>query len=70
MAENPIDKVINRQTKLLNPEEASKILRVSVNTLKSWRCTGKENVPYIKIGSKVLYPEEDLFDWLQKKKVA
>jgi len=43
----------------LLPAEAAEKLRMSVNTLAHWRCTG-EGPKYIKFGRKVLYPLKEL----------
>ena len=46
--------------KLITPTEASKILGVTEETLSVWRCTKRYPLPYVKIGGKVMYQEEDL----------
>lgn len=65
-----IDKIINSKPKHLTPDEAAEILRVKKQTLAMWRCTKKEAIPYLKIGGKVFYREQDLVDWMDKKRVA
>jgi len=42
-------------TEEVDPEVATQITGVKVNTLASWRCTKKEIIPFCKIGSKVRY---------------
>lgn len=41
--------------KLIAPAEAAEKLGVKEQTLAVWRCTGRYDIPYIKIGSKVMY---------------
>lgn len=41
--------------KLLTRREAAELLRVKPQTLASWAVTGRYELPYIKIGGKVLY---------------
>ena len=45
---------------LLTQDEAARLLGVSPRTLATWRCLGRYNLPYVKIGSRVLYRPEDI----------
>jgi len=45
---------------LLSPSAVSTMLDVKVGTLAVWRCNGKYNLPYVKIGSRVMYRAEDV----------
>ena len=36
---------------LLLPEEAASLLRVEPGTLAAWRSTGRQDLPYLKLGS-------------------
>ena len=65
-----MDKIINNKPKQLTPDEAAAIVGVSKQTMAAWRCTKKENIPYYKIDGKVFYREQDLIDWMDKKRVA
>ncbi len=49
---------------LMEPEEAASFLRSTVKTLAKWRSTGENNVPYRKLGKKVLYSRSDLGKYL------
>ena len=40
---------------LVGAKKAAELLNVSVGTLAVWRCTGRVNLPYIKIGRSVKY---------------
>ena len=46
--------------RLLAPDEAAEILGVSPGTLTVWRSTGRVNLTYVKIGSRVKYRPEDI----------
>lgn len=61
---------IIKKTDLLTTDEAAEMVGVKPGTLVNWRCTKKENIPYIKIGSKVFYKEKDILDWVDQKRVA
>lgn len=54
---------------LIDPKECAKLLKTDERTLAVWRCTKKVNIPYIKIGSKVLYDLDDLDAYLREHKV-
>ena len=50
--------------KLLKPEQVAELLQTTPNTLAVWRCTRRINLPYVKIGKKVLYDEEQVLAFL------
>lgn len=47
-------------SQLLNESQAAQVLGIAPNTLAVWRCTGRYNLPYIKIGRLVRYRAGDL----------
>lgn len=52
---------------LLTPEEISKILNVKLSTIYKWTHMG--TIPFIKIGKLIRFREEDIKEWVEKKKV-
>lgn len=52
---------------LLSPMEASLLLGVSIDTLSVWRCTGRYNLPFVKVGRLVKYRKKDIDIWLEKR---
>lgn len=48
------------RSELLTRREAATYLGVSEQTLAIWKCTGRYNLPYIKIGRLVKYKKADL----------
>ncbi|MBX9948735.1 MAG: helix-turn-helix domain-containing protein [Candidatus Obscuribacterales bacterium] len=48
------------RSELLTRREAAAYLGVSEQTLAIWKCTGRYNLPYIKIGRLVKYKLSDL----------
>jgi len=52
---------------LLTPEEISKILNVKLSTIYKWTHMG--TIPFIKIGKLIRFKEEDIMEWVEKKKV-
>ena len=53
--------------KLLSPVEAAEILGTTPKTLAVWRCTKRHNLPYVKVGKKVLYREEDILSFIEAR---
>jgi hypothetical protein len=45
----------NTQDSLITPNDVAQLLGVTKGTLQVWRSTGRYNLPYIKIGKKVMY---------------
>jgi len=45
---------------LLTRREAAQYLGVAEQTLAIWKCTGRYNLPYVKIGRLVKYRKADL----------
>lgn len=45
---------------LLTPPEAAAYIGVTENTLSVWRCVGRYNIPFIKVGRLVKYRKSSL----------
>ncbi|MEW6132072.1 MAG: helix-turn-helix domain-containing protein [Pseudomonadota bacterium] len=54
-------------TDLIDEREAAQILNVAPGTLSVWRCTGRYNLPYVKIGRLVRYSRKALDAWLSSR---
>lgn len=52
---------------LLSPKELSRLIDISVGTLAVWRAKKTYEIPYTKIGNKVMYPVADINKWLQSR---
>jgi excisionase family DNA binding protein len=67
-SQSAISAVIQDQSKsLFTPKEASEYLGVSQDTMSVWRCVGRYNIPFIKVGRLVKYRKSDLDAWLEKR---
>lgn len=57
---------------LLTPSEAASMLDVTPGTLAVWRCTQRylEDLPYIKIGSKVRYRRSAVSRFIERRTVC
>jgi predicted site-specific integrase-resolvase len=51
---------------LLNETRAAKHLGLAPNTLAGWRCSGKVDLPFIKIGRNIRYRLDDIEAFLQR----
>ncbi len=60
---------MNAISRLLNSDEVSELLGVRKGTLSYWRCTGRYNLPYVKIGRLVMYKAKDVNDFIQRRTV-
>ena len=56
----------NMETNYLNLDTICKILNLSKSTVYAY--VGKNQIPYIKLGGKLLFPENDLTEWLNTMK--
>jgi len=52
---------------LLTPVETGAILGVALQTLSTWRCTGRYDLKFIKSGRKVFYKAGDLRAFLERR---
>jgi Helix-turn-helix domain len=57
------------ETRLLTPHQTRERLGVSIGTLAVWRCTRRYNLPFVRVGSKVMYREEDVERFISSRRV-
>ena len=55
---------------LLSNEEAAYYIGVRRETLDAWRCTGRQQIPHIKVGRLVKYRKSDLDAWLETRRIT
>jgi excisionase family DNA binding protein len=60
--QNPVtgSAILAGSADLLTPEEAAAFLKTEARTLAVWRCTGRYQLRYVKIGRHVRYKRADL----------
>lgn len=51
---------------LLKPKEAADYIGFTAGTLAVWRCTGRHNLRFVKIGRTIFYPKSGLDAFLLK----
>lgn len=54
---------------LLSTKQTAHILGLSIDTLNVWRSTGRYNLPFVKIGSKVMYRLSDVEQYIENNTV-
>ena len=59
----------DRPPSLLKPADAAAFLGVAAGTLSVWRCVHRYDLPYLKIGRKVMYSESDLLAFLASRRI-
>jgi hypothetical protein len=76
MPENSISNVEKKMRQLshllypvMDEHKAAEFLGVKVQTLRNWRHVRK-GPPYLKIGSRVLYLENDLYEYRNSKRIV
>lgn len=52
---------------LLTPDEVADYLGVTTHTLSVWRSEGRYNLPFVKVGRLVRYPEEGVLRFLEER---
>jgi excisionase family DNA binding protein len=52
---------------LMTPQETAGCLRVSEDTLATWRCSGRQNLPFVKVGSLVRYRRADVETYVHRR---
>lgn len=55
--------------RLLNEDEAAERLNIEPSTLSKWRCTRRYPLPYVKVGRRVFYREDDLAAYIEANTV-
>tara|TARA_R110002072_G_scaffold302405_2_gene485188 strand:- start:2403 stop:2747 length:345 start_codon:yes stop_codon:yes gene_type:complete len=63
----PVSLLYLEDDALVEPEVASYELKIATTTLSVWRCTGREHLPYVKIGRLVRYRVGDLREFKRSR---
>lgn len=50
--------------RLQNSLNAADYIGIPANTLQHWRTTGAQQIPFIKVGRRIMYRISDLDEWL------
>lgn len=59
--------IVNRTRELLDERQAAEYLTLSAGTLSVWRSTGRYEIPFVKIGSRVRYKRAELEKWIESR---
>lgn len=52
---------------LLSRQQASEYLGVAIGTLAAWACSGRYDLPLVRVGRLVRYRKTDLDVWLESR---
>lgn len=68
----PLPLLNNKQSNdpLLTSSEASIYIGVTANTLSVWRCVGRYNIPFVKVGRLVRYRKSELDAFIERRTVS
>jgi hypothetical protein len=55
-------------TRLLNPRETAELLGRTEGTLAVWRCTRRYDLPFLKIGARVMYHPDDVMAFIAARR--
>lgn len=62
---------MNPNLEILVPrKKAAVMLGVKAQTLAAWACTKRVNLPFVKIGGRVMYRLRDLIDFIERNRVV
>ena len=68
-AQSAISSLLKNQSTdpLLTPSEAAAYIGVTENTLSVWRCVGRYNIQFVKVGRLVRYRKSALESFLDRR---
>jgi len=55
---------------LMTPHEAADLLGIEVQTLATWRCTGRYELPFVRVGRAIRYRRADVLAWIESQTVT
>ncbi len=64
---SPYQEKIKSIVSLVSPDAVAKDLNITEGTLQVWRSTGRYDLPYIKIGGKVMYRITDVNNFIESR---
>ncbi len=71
-AKSAISSILKNQSSdpLLTPSEAAAYIGVTENTLSVWRCVGRYNIQFVKVGRLVKYRKSALDTFLDRRTIG
>ena len=60
--------ILTNSEQLLSSKQSAELLGVKTETLTHWRCVGRYDLPYIKIGRLVKYKKSDLENFIAQNR--
>ena len=71
-SQSPVSTILKNQSTdpLLTPPEAAAYIGVTENTLSVWRCVGRYNIQFVKVGRLVKYRKSALDAFLDRRTIG
>jgi predicted site-specific integrase-resolvase len=63
MSSNPSIVTAGSAGQFLTPAEVANMLRVKLATLATWRSSGRHDLPFVKVGARVMYDADAVRNW-------
>jgi excisionase family DNA binding protein len=60
-------KNLTNSSEFLTPPEVAALLGVRVRTLAIWRCTGRHDLPFVRVGASIRYRRDAVDAWLASR---
>lgn len=54
----------------MTSSEVAALLKLKSQTLAKWRCTKSVELPYLKLGNRVLYKESDVSKFIKENEIS
>lgn len=58
---------INDNPETMTYEEAAKYLKIAAGTLRQWVMTKKDDIPFHKVGRRVVFFKAELEEWIKRQ---
>jgi len=58
------------KTNLITEQRAAEYLGVAPGTLRIWRCTGRVQLPFVRVGRSIRYRVEDVEQFVERRTVG
>jgi len=53
-------------SELLSPQTTADFLGIKAQTLATWRCVGRYDLPFVRVGRKIRYRREDIEAFVER----
>jgi len=61
---------LSELSELSDEATTTDLLKLKAGTLAVWRCTGRYDLPYVKVGRRVLYRKHDIIAFIERNTIT